>query len=70
MDVPVIVWVLSILGVLGLVAFDFLAHIRTPHEPTIREAAIWTSIYLSLAVMARPHHTNPDVEDHGKRKVD
>ena len=51
MDVPVIVWVLTILGVLGLVAFDFLAHIRTPHEPTIREAAIWTSIYLSLAVI-------------------
>jgi tellurite resistance protein TerC len=50
-DVPFWVWALTIAGVLGLVAFDFLAHIRTPHEPTIREAAIWSSIYLSLAVV-------------------
>ncbi len=51
MDVSIWVWMVTIAGVLGLVAFDFIAHIRTPHEPTIREAAIWTTIYLSLAVI-------------------
>jgi len=50
-DVPVYIWIATIIGIVGLVAFDFLAHIRTPHEPTIREAAIWTSIYLSMAVV-------------------
>lgn len=51
MHVPLWVWALTIAVILGLVAFDFIAHIRTPHEPTIREASIWSGIYLSIALL-------------------
>jgi len=49
--VPLIVWVLTIAGVVALLTFDFFTHIRKPHEPTIREAGLWTAIYVSLAVL-------------------
>lgn len=39
MGVPTWVWAATVVGVLGLVVFDFYAHVRTPHEPTFREAA-------------------------------
>jgi tellurite resistance protein TerC len=50
-DIPFWVWALTILGVVGLLFFDFYSHVRTPHEPTIREAGIWSAIYIGLAVV-------------------
>jgi tellurite resistance protein TerC len=50
-DVPIWVWSLTILGVIGLLFFDFYSHVRTPHEPTIREAGIWSAIYIGLAAV-------------------
>jgi tellurite resistance protein TerC len=50
-DVPTWLWMLTALGVLGLVVFDFYAHVRTPHEPTFRESAIWSTVYIALAVV-------------------
>jgi hypothetical protein len=46
MDVPAFVWLLTILGIVGLVAFDFFFHVRTAHIPTLREAAVWSAVYL------------------------
>ncbi|WP_124055139.1 TerC/Alx family metal homeostasis membrane protein [Arcanobacterium ihumii] len=37
--------------VLSLILFDLLGHVRKAHEPTIKEAAIWSSIYISLAII-------------------
>lgn len=51
MHVPLWVWALTILGVVGLLAFDFLSHVRKPHEPTLKEAGMWTTVYVSLAVL-------------------
>ena len=51
MSVPVWVWAATIVGVLGLIVFDFYAHVRTPHEPTFRESAIWSSVYIALALV-------------------
>lgn len=45
------VWVLSIAGIIGLLAFDFFAHVRKAHEPTLKEATIWSSVYVGLAVL-------------------
>lgn len=45
------VWIATMLGVVGLLAFDFLSHVRKPHEPTIKEAGFWTAVYVSLAVV-------------------
>lgn len=51
MDVPTWVWAATSLGVLGLIVFDFYAHVRTPHEPTFRESATWSAVYIALAIV-------------------
>jgi tellurite resistance protein TerC len=51
MDVPVIVWWLTIFGIVALLAFDFFFHVRTAHVPTLREAAVWSAIYVGIAVL-------------------
>lgn len=46
-------WEWAVLGVIvvGLIALDLLGHVRKAHEPTIAEAARWTSFYVSLAIL-------------------
>ena len=51
MDIPLWIWLVTAGGVLALVVFDFFAHVRTPHEPTFRESAIWSSVYIALAIL-------------------
>jgi tellurite resistance protein TerC len=50
MDVPLWVWGLSVVGVLGLIAFDLIAHVRSPHIPTLRETVRWLGFYVTLAL--------------------
>jgi tellurite resistance protein TerC len=50
MDVPFFVWVLTIALIVGMLAFDFVGHVRTPHAPTLRESAIWSAVYVGIAV--------------------
>jgi tellurite resistance protein TerC len=45
-----VVWVLTVLFIIGLLLFDFFVHVRKAHVPTLREAALWTSIYVAIAV--------------------
>ncbi len=45
-----IVWSATIALVLGLLTFDFYAHVRRPHEPTFRESVRWTAFYVGLAL--------------------
>lgn len=51
MDVPAWIWVATVVGVLALMVVDFYAHIRTPHEPTFREAAVWSAVYIAIAIV-------------------
>ncbi|HLU73453.1 MAG TPA: TerC family protein [Nonomuraea sp.] len=51
MSVPVLVWWLTIIGIAGLLLFDYLFHVRQAHIPTLREAAIWSSLYVGVAVL-------------------
>ncbi|NTW38555.1 MAG: TerC family protein [Cellulomonadaceae bacterium] len=51
MTVPVWVWAATVVGVIGLITFDFYAHLRTPHAPTFRESAFWSAIYIALAIV-------------------
>ncbi|MBB2946162.1 tellurite resistance protein TerC [Actinoplanes lutulentus] len=51
MQVSGVVWVLTVLFIVGLLLFDFFFHVRRAHVPTLREAALWTSIYVSIAIM-------------------
>ncbi|OFM16707.1 TerC family protein [Corynebacterium sp. HMSC077G01] len=51
MHVPALVWIITIVVVMGFIAFDFYAHVRTPHNPTMKEAGIWTAFYVVLALI-------------------
>lgn len=47
---PQAVWWLTIAGIVGLLLFDYLVHVRKAHIPTLREAAVWSSLYVGIAV--------------------
>lgn len=51
MEVTTTTWIVTALAIAGLLAFDFFFHVRKAHIPTIRESAIWTSIYVSIAML-------------------
>jgi tellurite resistance protein TerC len=51
MDVPGWVWGLTIVGIVGLLLFDFFFHVRKAHVPTLREAAMWSALYVAIAVL-------------------
>ena len=43
-------WVLTILGLSALIAIDFFIG-RKPHDVSIKEAGIWTIVWVVLAVL-------------------
>ncbi|MDN3483301.1 TerC family protein [Arthrobacter sp. APC 3897] len=51
MTVSPLIWGVTIAVILGLLAFDYFFHIRKAHIPTLKEAAVWSSIYVGLAVI-------------------
>lgn len=51
MDVSPLVWAVTCVVILGLFVFDFFAHVRTPHAPTFRESAFWSTVYITIAVV-------------------
>ena len=51
MDVSFLVWALTIAAIVGMLLFDFLGHVRTPHAPTLRESAIWSAVYVGIAIV-------------------
>ncbi|ALG09949.1 TerC family protein [Kibdelosporangium phytohabitans] len=51
MDVPVVVWVLTVCGIIALLVFDFVFHVRKAHIPALREAALWSAVYVGIAVV-------------------
>jgi tellurite resistance protein TerC len=46
-----LVWVLTVVGIIGLMLFDFFFHVRRAHVPSIAEAARWTGLYVSIALL-------------------
>ncbi|WP_221357023.1 TerC family protein [Streptomyces beigongshangae] len=49
MDVTFGVWALTVAVLCALVAVDFLVG-RTPHDVSLREAGVWTGVWIALAV--------------------
>jgi tellurite resistance protein TerC len=47
-DVSLTLWALTIAGLCALIAADFVIG-RTPHEVSLREAGIWTGVWVALA---------------------
>jgi TerC family integral membrane protein len=50
-DVSGLVWALTVLGIAGLLLFDFFFHVRRAHVPSIPEAARWTALYVAIALL-------------------
>lgn len=50
MDVSMTLWVLTILGLGALIAVDFFIG-RKPHDVSVKEAGIWTIVWIALAVL-------------------
>ncbi|MFF9014216.1 TerC family protein [Streptomyces sp. NPDC014870] len=50
MDVSTTLWVLTILGLSALIAIDFFIG-RKPHDVSVKEAGIWTIVWIVLAVL-------------------
>ncbi|MDY6051115.1 MAG: TerC family protein [Rothia sp. (in: high G+C Gram-positive bacteria)] len=44
-------WGVTIAFILALLAYDFFFHVRKAHEPTIKEAAIWSALYVGIALL-------------------
>jgi len=51
MTVSPLIWGITIVVILALLAFDYFFHIRKAHVPTLREAAIWSSFYVGIAII-------------------
>jgi tellurite resistance protein TerC len=51
MHVPTYVWILTVLGIIALLAFDFFVHVRKAHIPTLAEAGRWSAIYVGIALL-------------------
>ncbi|GAA1058064.1 tellurium resistance protein TerC [Agromyces luteolus] len=51
MNVTPIVWVITIAVTVAFFIYEFFAHVRKPHEPTIGESARWSAFYIALALL-------------------
>ncbi len=51
MDVPFWVWAVTVGAIVGMLVFDLVGHVRTPHAPTLRESAIWSAAYVGIAIL-------------------
>ncbi len=70
MNVSLTLWVLTIVGLAALIAVDFFIG-RKPHDVSIKEAGIWTIVWITLAglfgvgcsssaAVSRPESSSPD----------
>jgi tellurite resistance protein TerC len=51
MAVTTLVWALTLVGLLGVLAVDLLLVARRPHEPSLRESTIWVAVYVAMALL-------------------
>jgi tellurite resistance protein TerC len=50
MTVSPLIWAITVVVILALLAFDYFFHIRKAHVPTLKEAAAWSTLYVGIAV--------------------
>ncbi len=50
MEVHAIEWVVLAALIITLITIDIVGHVRTPHAPTLKEAAWWSVGYIALAL--------------------
>ena len=50
-DVSSLAWALTLTGIVGLLVFDYVFHVRKAHSPTLREAGLWSGLYIGIALL-------------------
>jgi tellurite resistance protein TerC len=50
-NVTTLVWIITIAVTIAFFVYEFFAHVRKPHEPTIGESARWSAFYIGLALL-------------------
>jgi len=45
------VWAATIVFIVALLVFDFYAHVKTPHAPSMKESGLWSIFYIGLALV-------------------
>ena len=45
------IWIVTVVVIALLLAFDYFFHVRKAHIPTLREAAVWSAIYVGIALV-------------------
>lgn len=50
MEITGVTWGVTIAVIIGLIFFDYFFHVRKAHIPTIKEAALWSAIYVGIAL--------------------
>jgi tellurite resistance protein TerC len=51
MQITPLIWLITIAVTIAFFVFEFFAHVRKPHEPTIRESSLWSAFYIGLALL-------------------
>ncbi|RPF28172.1 TerC family protein [Georgenia muralis] len=51
MDVHALGWILLIGIIVVMIAVDIIGHVRTPHAPSMKEAAWWSVAYVAMAIV-------------------
>lgn len=51
MNITPLVWGITIVITIAFFVYEFFAHVRKPHEPSIGEAARWSAFYIGLALL-------------------
>ena len=51
MEITPLIWLITIAVTIAFFVYEFFAHVRTPHEPTVGESARWSVFYIGLALI-------------------
>ncbi|MDN3494942.1 TerC family protein [Planococcus sp. APC 4015] len=51
MEITPLIWLITIAVTIAFFVYEFFAHVRTPHEPSIGESARWSAFYIGLALL-------------------
>ncbi|SCY06056.1 tellurite resistance protein TerC [Microbacterium sp. LKL04] len=51
MEITPLVWGITIAVTIAFFVYEFFAHVRKPHEPSIAESARWSAFYIGLALL-------------------
>ncbi|MBD7957476.1 TerC family protein [Microbacterium sp. Sa4CUA7] len=51
MNITPLVWIITIAVTIAFFVYEFYAHVRKPHEPSIGESARWSAFYIGLALL-------------------